>query len=61
MRRQFGSCVLFLLLGATNAWATQANEGRSPSGNIHFVVRGSEDDGHIFLFPRDHPEKEVDL
>ncbi|MDQ6809601.1 MAG: hypothetical protein M3Z64_09300 [Verrucomicrobiota bacterium] len=49
------------LIAAGCCRAEQINEGNSPSGSLHFSVKGPQDDRRIFLSSADHPQDEVEL
>jgi len=61
MKTTISVAALVFLLGSHLCPAEQENEGKSASGNIHFVVKGALGDRRIFLSPADHPQDEVEL
>ena len=58
---RLGFCFGLLFLSAGLARGTQVDEGDSPSGHIHFVVKGPQDDKRIYLSVKDHPQDQVAL
>jgi hypothetical protein len=51
----------FLIIVPFLLCAQQQNEGDSPSGKIHFVVRGGDDEKKIYLSVPGANSKEVEL
>lgn len=58
---QLGLGVALVVLATPVVFGEQLNEGNSPSGHIHFAVKGPEDDRKIFLSIEGHPQDEVVL
>jgi hypothetical protein len=56
------TCLLFVLSLPPHLLADQINDGDSPSGKIHFQVRGNDNDGkEIWLFPPNRQDQAVKL
>src|SRR5208337_620702 len=55
-------CLLLGLALPLQLWAGQLNQGNSPSGKIHFELRGqAQDSKEIWLSPADHKDQGVKL
>jgi hypothetical protein len=50
-----------LLINPSATRAEQPSEGDSPSGHLHFVVKGPQEDKRIYLSMEGHPQEEVEL
>ena len=55
------SVLMPIVLACPLAAGDAVDEGYSPSGDIHFVIRKVGDGNGVFLSPRDQPQKETEL